>query len=239
MQLTPVVGIQNELNSVWERGALPLRQRITASQEPDALRANKASVSAFIARKGQAAVIAFLVGTGGLATADYIAGRDQRGYRFEGIEYRGSAPSIRSTQLDLRSPVDNLARVREVFVPSVTDLASLFNVSRQTIYNWQSGETIAPENADRLERLARAADHLAEHSLGQKLSVLRRRISNGKNFFELVKSGADAESIARTLVNTIEREFDQRQRLNARLGNRPRRPVDPADLGTPHLDESV
>jgi transcriptional regulator with XRE-family HTH domain len=239
MQLTPVVGIQNELYSVWERGALSLGQRISGFPEPGVPRSNKASVSAFIARQGSAAVLAFLVGTGGLATADYIAGRDQRGYRFEGIEYRGSAPGIRRTQLDLRSPADNLARVREVFVPSVTDLASLFNVSRQTIYNWQSGETIAPENADRLERLARAADHLAEHGLGQKLSVLRRRISNGKNFFELVKSGADADFVARTLVNTIEREFDQRRRLNARLGNRSRKPVDPADLGAPHLDESV
>jgi transcriptional regulator with XRE-family HTH domain len=239
MQLTPVIGIQNELNFAWQQGALPLRQPSSACHEPAAQRPKKPSVSAFIARRGQAAVIAFLVGTGGLATADYIAGRDQRGYRFEGIDYRGMASGRRSTQLEVRGSAGNLARVRQVFVPSVTDLASLFNVSRQTIYNWQSGETIAQENADRLERLARAADLFAEHGLERQSAVLRRRISNGKTFFELIKTGADAESVARNFVGMIERELVQRQRLNARLGDRPRRPVDPADIGAPHLDESV
>jgi hypothetical protein len=91
----------------------------------------------------------------------------------------------------------------------------------------------------RFERLACAADIIAAHGPALKVSVLRRTISGGKSFFELVRDGSDPEAVAHILVRTLQRELDQRKRLDARLANRPRKRVDLDDVGAPHLDESA
>jgi hypothetical protein len=191
----------------------------------------------FIARSGAAVVFALLVGTGGLSTATYIHERNQRGYRFGEVQYDIAESRKPVVSLEVRSAADNLERVRAVFEPSVTDLASLFNVSRQTIYNWQAGQPIAPENEQRLEQLARAADVLEENDLARKPSVLRRSISGGKNFFELTRAGSDPVALTNTLVRTIQNELAQRKQLGERLANRRRKAIDLDDVGTPHFDE--
>jgi len=91
----------------------------------------------------------------------------------------------------------------------------------------------------RLERLACAVAIIAAHGLAQRVSVLRRKISGGKSFLELVRDGSDPEAVAHILVRTLQRELDQRKRLDARLANRPRKRVDLDDVGAPHLDENA
>jgi hypothetical protein len=236
MQLAPLGEVRSQLTAAWSRGASVANDTrgIPVDSQP-----RKLTASTFVARQGAAAIAAFLVGTGGLLTASYITERHHRGYRFSEFEYRPRHSSVRSAQLDVRSPAENLAYVRAVFEPSITDLASLFGVSRQTIYNWQGGQTIAQQNEHRLGRLACAADIIAAHGLAQKVSVLRRKFSGGKSFFELVRAGSDPEAVAHILVSTLQRELDQRQRLDARLANRTRKRVDLGDVGAPHLDENT
>jgi hypothetical protein len=91
----------------------------------------------------------------------------------------------------------------------------------------------------RLGRLACAADIIAAHGFAQKVSVLRRTISGGKSFFELVRDGSDPEAVAHILVHILQREFDQRKRLDVRLANRPHKRVDLHNVGAPHLDENA
>jgi hypothetical protein len=91
----------------------------------------------------------------------------------------------------------------------------------------------------RLERLAFAVAIIAAHGLAQKVSVLRRTISGGKSFFELVRDGSDPEAVAHILVRTLQRELDQRKRRDARLADRPRKRVDLDNVGAPHLDENA
>jgi DNA-binding XRE family transcriptional regulator len=236
MQLAPLGEVRSQLNAAWSRSASVANdvRGIPVDSPP-----KKPTASMFVARQGAAALAAFLVGTGGLLTASYITERDHRGYRFGEFEYHARHSSVRNAQIDVRSPAENLAHVRAVFEPSITDLASLFGVSRQTIYNWQGGQTIAQQNEHRLGRLACAADIIAAHGLAQKLSVLRRMVSGGKSFFELVRDGSDPETVAHVLVSTLQRELDQRKRLDARLANRARKRVDLDDVGAPHLDENT
>jgi hypothetical protein len=91
----------------------------------------------------------------------------------------------------------------------------------------------------RLGRFACAADIIAAHGFAQKVSVLRRAISGGKSFFDLVRDGSDPEAVAHILVRLLQRELDQRKRLDARLANRPRKRVDLQNVGAPHLEENV
>ncbi len=159
MQLAPLGEVRPQLSAAWSRSVSVAKD---ARGIPVDAPPNRSTASMFVARQGAAAIAAFLVGTGGLVTASYIAERDHRGYRFGEFEYRARHSSVRSTRLDVRNPAESLAHVRAIFEPSITDLASLFGVSRQTIYNWQAGQAIAQQNEHRLEQLARAADIIAE-----------------------------------------------------------------------------
>jgi transcriptional regulator with XRE-family HTH domain len=174
------------------------------------------------------------IGTGGSATFVYIRSRGDRGYPFAAYEW-----SHRSTEtIDGPTVVENIRRIRAVLIPTVTDLAGLLSVSRQAVYDWQAGKPIAAENLARLEELAKAADLLAIEGLRGTSQALRRRIRDGKNFFDLVKEGGSAESAARGLVQIVRTENNQREALRRRLAER-KRPSREAfgEIGAPMLDE--
>ena len=169
-------------------------------------------------------------------TADYIVARDGKGgYRFPAFEYRDHLAK-RTEAATLRTAAQNLARIREFFRPTVTDLASLFGVSRQAIYNWQAGEPIAQQNEERLEQLAWAADILDAEGLAERPSAMRRKLARGKSFFDLVREGQPATQVAAMLASLIRKETAQREALSSRLAARLRKPIDAEDVGAPHLD---
>lgn len=196
-----------------------------------------AAASRFVWSHKVGAVVAFLVGTGGLLTADYVAAREERGYRLQDFGYPASSSPNADAKLRVRSSAENLARVREVFKSAVTELASLLGVSRQAVYNWRAGQPIAEQNDARLEQLARAADLLQAKGLADNPSVLRRKLPGGKTLFESVRAGDAADAAASALVAMVERELAQRQSVAGRLSSRARKPVDAGDIGAPHFDE--
>jgi transcriptional regulator with XRE-family HTH domain len=138
--------------------------------------------------------------------------------------------------LDSRTCAENLARIREMFSTSVTELANLFGVSRQAIYDWQAGKGVADHHAEKLAALAKAADVIAtcEHQI---LRPLRRKLPGGKTLFDIVRDGGSAESAARVLVDMTEREITQRQALEARLLRHNLPGIDHNDMGLPMLSE--
>lgn len=119
-----------------------------------------------------------------------------------------------------RSFVENLERIRSVFAPAVSDLAKTFNVSRQTIYNWLNGEQPTIEHTTRLKDLALAADTFADEGIKVSGILLKRKIIDGKNIFEIVQSGGSAADAAQLLMQIIKRESEQKARLAARYAGR-------------------
>jgi hypothetical protein len=177
--------------------------------------------------------IALQVGTGGAETNDYYVQRGPMGYAFA----RYDAAHINETSV-IRTPTEDLSRIRAILNPGVTDLARALGVSRQAIYDWQNGKTIGAVNAGRLAGLARAADIFAAEGLTLPSQLLRRPIKDGKTFFDILHEGGSAENAIRELVSRVRRELVQRQMLSARLANR-KRPASPSeDYGSPILDET-
>jgi len=175
------------------------------------------------------------VGTGGYETFEYFTTRGDRGYWSAPFEWlHRFAEAIIGTTV-----TEKLARIREVLVPTMTDLAALLRVSRQAVYDWQVGKEITAENLHRVERLAKAADVLAVEGLRGTSSALRRPVKGGKTFFQLVKQGASAEDAARSLVRMLRVEADQREAVQKRLVGRKRRPSREIfeDFGVPTLNE--
>jgi transcriptional regulator with XRE-family HTH domain len=138
-----------------------------------------------------------------------------------------------------RTPAQALARVREVLKPAVLELGNLFGVSRQAVYDWQSGAQPAPHVADRLAVLARAADIFEEAGVTVDAKTLRRKVSGGGTVLDTVLSGGDAEQVVRSLVLTLQREAVQRERLNQQLAGRRRGKVSADDYGTPAVSEDA
>jgi hypothetical protein len=176
---------------------------------------------------------ALLVGTGGAATADYYKARGSRGYVLAAYD----APNDTALGVQDRTLADDLAQIRAILKPAVKDLAVMIGVSRQAIYDWQSGATIASKHAARIADLARAADLFAAEGLTATSQTLRRPIAAGRSFFDLVQTGESAADAARSLVRIVRREVEQQKALEARLGDRPKPAIPADDFGAPMLDE--
>lgn len=180
--------------------------------------------------------IAFQVGTGGIQNADYYIHRGIMGYPFASI-ICDQQTSDQEVSGNIRTPAENLIHIKDILKPSVTELAVTLGVSRQAIYDWQSGKAITADNAARLADLGRAADIFEVHGLNTSAQLIRRPIKSGKTLFEIVREGGSGETAARDLADRIKRELQQRQNLAARLSGRKRPDIPEEDRGTPLMDE--
>jgi predicted transcriptional regulator len=124
-----------------------------------------------------------------------------------------------------------------VLKPAVTEVASLFGVSRQTIYDWQNGAQPTQANAGKLEDLAAAADVFVAEGISVTPYLLKRRIAGGKTVFEVFRDGGDTENAARQLAQMVLRESNQRRILEARMAGRKLQKIDYSDAGVPALKE--
>ena len=180
-------------------------------------------------------VLAFLAGTGGDASLQYILTRNEQGYKFNRVEY--AAPG--ATTLDIRSAFETISRVREVFRFSISDLANACGVSRQAVYKWISGSSasMAPDSQSRLDDLYRAAELFAQRGVIGSAALLKRKDSSGRALLEAMRSGESAQNWARSILDTLALESQQRAMLEARLRGRKRLAQDTPEWGVPMMNE--
>ena len=119
-----------------------------------------------------------------------------------------------------RTPNEDLSRIREVLNPAISDLATTFSVSRQSVYNWLNGEPVAQENAAKLRDLAHAADVLDHEGVAVNAALLKRKFSNGRTLLQVALAGESVRDAALLLVQIHKHETSQRERMNARFANR-------------------
>jgi transcriptional regulator with XRE-family HTH domain len=119
-----------------------------------------------------------------------------------------------------RTPAEDLDRIRDVLSPSISTLADIFGVTRQAIYNWLKGERLKSEHLAKLKDLAQAADLLADAGITATGALLKRKLVEGKNIFEISRAGGSARDAVLILVQIVQREQQQRELLNSRLAGR-------------------
>ena len=153
------------------------------------------------------------IGTGGELSIERL----QRSTR----QMQHMAPTVEVADVaPVRTPAEDLARIREVLKPAVSDLATTFGVSRQSVYNWLNGEPVADENAAKLQDLAQAADVLAHEGVTMNAALLKRKFANGRTLMQVAQAGESARDAALQLVHIHKRETAQRERMAARFANR-------------------
>ena len=153
------------------------------------------------------------IGTGGELSLEHLQRSAQQ------AQHKVSVVEVAEVNL-VRTPGENLSRIREVLKPAVSDLATTFGVSRQSVYNWLNGDPVANENAAKLQDLAQAADVLAHEGVSINAALLKRMFANGRTLMQVAQAGESARDAALILVQIHKREAVQRERMNARFANR-------------------
>jgi transcriptional regulator with XRE-family HTH domain len=115
---------------------------------------------------------------------------------------------------------EDLNHIIEILNPNISELAKALHVSRQAIYKWKKGEPAGRDSAEKLQDLAQAANVFAQAGLSVTPQMLRRTVSNGQNFWEIVESGGSATAAAQTLTEIVMIGQRQRALLNERLASK-------------------
>jgi DNA-binding transcriptional regulator YiaG len=102
---------------------------------------------------------------------------------------------------DVRSVAEHIENIRLVLNPSVTDLANLFDISRQAVYKWLSGESIPDqEKQSRIIKLSQIADSFNAAKISRTDSLLKIKTFNGLSLMELLKTGDDCSTHVADLI---------------------------------------
>ncbi|WAR44952.1 helix-turn-helix domain-containing protein [Methylomonas rapida] len=102
---------------------------------------------------------------------------------------------------DVRTAVEHIDNIRSVLNPSVADLANLFDISRQAIYKWLSGDSIPePEKLDRIVKLSQIADDFNAEKISRAGSLLKMKTFNGRSLMDLLKAGEDCTMQVTALI---------------------------------------
>lgn len=111
------------------------------------------------------------------------------------------SPEITAERPDLRTAAEHIDNIRKVLDPAVSDLATLFEVSRQAVYKWISGESIPDEkNFDRIRTLGGIADRIREAGIRRTGSLLKMKAFSGCSLMDIVRSGEIEEIHVDTLI---------------------------------------
>ena len=165
-----------------------------------------------------AGTVGLLVSTGTGAHIDALAQMQQQRLG----QSLTSSPTIAyvSETRNVRSPSEDLKRIKEVINPAISDLAKCFQVSRQSIYNWLNGEQPSSGHLAMLKDLALAADALSESGATITGYVLKRKFIEGKNLFEAIQHGGSACDYAKSMIRALSHEEMQRGLLSPRFSRR-------------------
>jgi hypothetical protein len=134
-----------------------------------------------------------------------------------------------------RTSAQQLEFIRSTARLSVTELARVFSVTRQTVHEWCQGAPLASHNARRLDKLADAITLLLNAVGTITVQDLRRSVRAGLSLLDAVRADGNVSAAARELVETLTREAAQRKRLTARFAGRRPPTLEPSDFGSPHL----
>jgi len=182
-------------------------------------------------------IVSWMAIAGGVALSHMGTGSELSLEHLQRAQYSATVTDISDVET-IRTPSEDLARIREVLKPAISDLATTLGVSRQSVYNWINGDAVAADNADKLRDLAQAADVLTSERVVVNAALLKRKFVNGKTLLQVAQTGGSALEAAQLLVKIYKREAAQRERMNARFAKRAKTPAT-ADFDLPVSNDYI
>jgi hypothetical protein len=149
--------------------------------------------------------VAAIAGSGGVTQ---LAPTTRMGYPFPNSTIESSSQHT--------STSDQLRLVLSAMAVSNVGLARALNVSRQTIYNWLSGETARAEHQALIDSLIEASEIISRIPTPTN-ALLKQPLEDGNSFWELVQRGSDPRQLAGLLKTRYESRNNQRELIAQRM----------------------
>lgn len=140
-------------------------------------------------------------GTGGIMTAHSTAEVLNR-FHYPRIHVESS----RAKQVDMRSPSEHVANIRDVFSINMSDLASVLGVTRPTVYAWLAGQEPKGEAVVRIQQLSCVADKFNQANIIRLDKLVHRPILNGRSLLDILKTDEDAMEALATIKAIADKE---------------------------------
>jgi len=154
------------------------------------------------AARTAAIVIACFLGTGSVQAApgaerliSYFKPKQETKYTVAGNG------QLKAVSFDFRGPNEHLDNIKSVLSLPVSEIASLFGVTRQSIYKWM-GSQASPdeENVAKLSDLSQLADLFKEAQVSRPQDMVKMKAFQGKSVLDLFKDGEPFMHLASVLV---------------------------------------
>jgi DNA-binding transcriptional regulator YiaG len=151
-------------------------------------------------------LLALTAGTGGLMTAHSTAKLNKWVYN-----PRIHVEPSRTKQVDMRSPAEHVANIRDVFAINMSDLASILGVTRPTVYAWLTGQEPKGEAVLLIQKLSGTADKFNQAHIIRLDTLVHRPILNGRSLLDLLKTGEDPTAALASLKTIADKEAQTRR----------------------------
>lgn len=89
--------------------------------------------------------------------------------------------------IDMHSPAEHVANIRDIFGINMSDLASILGVTRPTVYAWLEGQEPKAEAVIRIQQLSRTADQIKQANITRIDKLVHRPILNGRSLLDMLK----------------------------------------------------
>lgn len=152
-------------------------------------------------RAAQTAFVVMLVGTGSAYGMD--RSETWRPYLQHRVPFilEADVHGSSAERVDIRTPLEHLENIRNVLSPAVSDLASVFDVSRQAIYKWLSNDSNPePEKLARVQALSQIADAFKGAGVVRAGSLIKIKTFGGRSLMDIVKVGDDWHEAVDVLI---------------------------------------
>jgi hypothetical protein len=151
-------------------------------------------------------LLIWTAGTGGVMTPHSTAEVLNR-FHYPRIHIEPS----RAKQVDVRSPAEHMANIRDVFSINMSDLASVLKVTRPTVYAWLAGQEPKGEAVIRIQQLSCAADKFNQANIIRLDKLVHRPILNGRSLLDILKTNEDPIAALATLKVMADKEAQTRR----------------------------
>ena len=114
-------------------------------------------------------------------------------------------------KIDVRSPAEHVANIRDGFAISMSDLATILGITRPTAYAWLKGDEPKPEAIERIQRLSSIADRVKQMNISRLDKLVHRPLSDGRSLFDVLQTDADPTEVLASLQTINYKEAQTRR----------------------------
>lgn len=124
-----------------------------------------------------------------VATSEYHAAKQVQGRSLIPLDaqIRAGTDFCCNSSLGEEKTISTIAQIRDRLCLSVSDLADLFEVDRQTIYAWVSGPEPRGEVGTKICKVAAISAEVDSANIERLDQLIHRRIVDGRSLFDLIK----------------------------------------------------